>query len=237
MAILSSDQVKMTSLLEKLVGIIAPHRCIVCSNYDNVVCTACMYDMYRFEVPFCVLCGGESLQWRVCAACGAGKALSGVWVHSPYDGVMAELIKRFKFDHARAAYQPLATAIVSTLPHLGTDWVVVAVPTATNHVRQRSFDHTRLVARRVAQLCNVPYVSALQRVQNTRQVGATRAERLQQAQAAVALRPRTRIAGKKVVLIDDVCTTGATLQACAAVLTNAGATEVWGAVAAWQPPK
>jgi predicted amidophosphoribosyltransferase len=57
MAILTSSQVKMTSLLEKTVAIIAPHRCIACSNYNNVLCESCVAELPYIKEPFCVLCG------------------------------------------------------------------------------------------------------------------------------------------------------------------------------------
>ena len=101
-------------------------------------------------------------------------------------------------------------------------------------MRQRGFDHAWLLAKEVARQKRVPALRALQRARNTQQKGANRSTRLRQAQGSFTA--RGVVTGKKVLVIDDVCTTGATLLAVADVLCAAGAAEVWGAVAAWQPP-
>jgi ComF family protein len=225
----------MTSLLEKTISVIAPHRCIVCSNYDNVVCTACMYDIHRLEVPLCVLCGSPTTAWRTCASCARTTSLRGVIAAAPYEGVLAELIRRYKFDHARAAYRPLATLLASSLPAFSAEWLVVPVPTVAAHIRQRSYDHAARIAKEVARQKGLTVRLVVRRTRDDRQVGATRAERRMQVEGA--FKAVTPLQGYKVLLIDDVCTTGATLTAAAQALTAAGAAEVWGGVVAWQPPK
>jgi len=151
-----------------------------------------------------------------------------------YDGTIKELVRRFKFDHARAAYKPLATLIATSLPFFATGWTVVPVPTVAAHIRQRGYDHALLMAKEVAKQKNLPLQRLLRRSRDNRQVGANRAER--QAQSKGVFESKNA-AGKRIVLIDDVCTTGATLTAAAAALKSAGATEVQAAVVAWQQPK
>ena len=233
MAILSSGSVKMTSLLEKTVAIIAPHRCIICGNYNNILCDACVSELTQNVPSCCVLCGTKTRDWRVCAGCAPGAHLTGVWARLQYDDAVKELVRRFKFDHVRAAYKPIATLIVRSLPSPLTGWTVVPVPTVASHMRQRGYDHAHLVAKEVARLTHLPYLQALERTRNMRQVGATRQERAEVAES-IALRRLPQ--NTRVLLIDDVCTTGATLKACAALLHKAGAQEVRAAVAAWQPP-
>lgn len=231
MAILTSSQVKMTSLLEKTVAIIAPHRCIACSNYNNVVCDSCIKTLPRPAQPFCALCGVDGKNWRVCSACAAATPLRYVYVGGMYDGILKDLIHRYKFEHARAACKPIARIITTSLLDLA-DWTVVPVPTVAAHIRERSYDHTLLIAKQVARLANLPLERPLERGKNMRQVGADRKAR---AAVAESIELGRSPKAKKILLIDDVCTTGATLNACAALLIKAGATEVRAAVAAWQP--
>lgn len=95
----------MTSLLEKTVAIIAPHRCVVCGNYNNILCKTCTYDVPVIEVSYCVLCGKPATDWRICPACGP---LTYIWPFAAYDGHVKALIKALKFEHVRAAAGPLA---------------------------------------------------------------------------------------------------------------------------------
>lgn len=231
MAILSSGPVKMTSLLEKTVAIIAPHRCILCGNYNNIVCFSCVKTLPRIVEPLCIFCGEHTPEWQPCGGCAPKTAVDRAWVSAHYDGAMAELIHRFKFDHARDAYKPLALAITAPLPDL-TGFTVVPVPTIAPHIRQRSYDHTLLIAQEVARLKKLPFARSLERTKNTQQIGRTRTER-QGIAESIAVRHTSKV---KILLIDDVCTTGATLQACAQALKQAGAQQVVAAVAAWQPP-
>jgi len=235
MAILSSDHVKMTSLLEKAISVIAPHRCIVCGKYDNVVCTACAYAMRQISEPFCVLCGRRSLNWVVCAP--HDSALNGVYVASQYDGVIAEMIRRFKFDHARAAATPLAAHISAALPSFDSLWLVVPVPTVASHIRERGYDHAALLGRELAKIVGLPFKAVLRRAHNRRQIGANRAMRLKQLKGSIEVIKNCGVVGRNVLLVDDVCTTGSTLVEAAQMLKKAGVRQVWGAVAAWQPPK
>ena len=231
MAILSSDQVKMTSLLEKIVAIIAPHRCIVCGNYDNILCISCLHDIPRLEVSCCVLCGKPTVDWRVCIACEPRAKLMRIWPFAEYTGITEAVIKRFKFAHARAAADPLAICIDMTLPYLEPGWLVVSIPTAAVRVRQRGYDQAALLAHALAKKRGLAYASVLNRRHNMRQLGASRVAR--RAQASQMFTAQS-VRGKKVLLVDDVCTTGATLQAAAVALKKAGAAEVSATVVAWK---
>lgn len=230
MAILSSEEVKMTSILEKAIRVIAPHRCLSCGNYDNVICTACVHHMRRIEVPLCALCGTPSAGWRACSH--HKSQLSGVFVAAPYEDTIAEVIKQFKFSHVREAYQPLAHHIARNLPSLDESWSVLAVPTVASRIRGRGYDHAALLAREVARLVRRPLIRPVGRLRDHRQVGASRAQRAAQSQAAFVVIKPSAVAGRRMLVVDDVCTTGATLSAVATVLMAAGAREVWAAVVA-----
>jgi ComF family protein len=104
--------------------------------------------------------------------------------------------------------------------------VVVPVPTATDRRRRRGYDQATLIARALARRQDLAHVPCLRRLGRAHQVGAGRAQRLAQlAGAFVVVRP-DRIRGKHVVLVDDVITTGATFEAAARALHQAGAARV-----------
>lgn len=118
-----------------------------------------------------------------------------------------------------------------TLPYLDETWVIVPIPTAPARIRTRGYDQALLLARALAATRKLPYRRLLTRQSSARQLGANR--RTRQAQAA-HLFTAADATGKKILLVDDVCTTGATLKAAATALRQAGATEVAAAVAAWK---
>jgi ComF family protein len=141
-----------------------------------------------------------------------------------YQGLGKDMVGRLKFSGAREA----ARAIAAAMTHLVTqkDAVIVSVPTATSRVRLRGYDQASLIAKALARQTNGEYAHALRRVGQHRQVGASRVQRLQQMENSFIVWNPKHIAGRHIVLVDDVMTTGATLEAAATVLKAAGAKRV-----------
>lgn len=225
----------MTSLIEKIITVIAPHRCVCCGNFDNFVCASCLATDAVFEESVCVMCAKPTTQWRICQACSRTAPLLFVRPYATYSGVVETAIKAFKYGHVRSLAEPLAGALVGALPYLSPEWVVVPVPTAPARVRQRGYDQSVLLAKAIARECRLTYAPLLRRAHDARQVGSDRSTRLRQAQALFAAK-KSAATTSRVLLIDDVCTTGSTLAVAAKVLRKAGVQEVAAAVVAWQPP-
>lgn len=225
----------MTSLLEKIVAIIAPHACISCSKHDNVWCDACINSEHKPLPPACLMCGRKTSSWGPCGRCAKRTALSRIWSASAYDGPVKEIIHKLKFERVRDAHEPLAKIMLTALPQ--GDWLVVPAPTAPRRMRMRGYDQAALLAKYIAAGRGLPYSPALFRVQDVRQVGKNRMQRQKQSTQMFAVRRVSDVRGANILLVDDVCTTASTLAAAAQVLRDAGAARVDAIVAAWQPPK
>jgi ComF family protein len=132
---------------------------------------------------------------------------------------------KLKFAHARAAVDPMAALLVGRCL-FDADTLFVPVPTATNRVRQRGYDQAELLCRALAAHTGLPYRLALARHGQSRQVGTSRSERLKHLENALRVTASPLVHGKHIVLIDDVLTTGATLEAAARVVKRAGAKRV-----------
>lgn len=122
----------MTSLPEKLLSVLAPHRCLVCSIDDNVLCEACLLNLPAYRGEQCVFCHITLDDRFICAACQAQTGIREVWAGSAYAGVEAEAIKLLKFGQARAAAKPLAHLLSLKLLRLAAGTVIVPVPTAAS---------------------------------------------------------------------------------------------------------
>ncbi|HWZ65683.1 MAG TPA: phosphoribosyltransferase family protein [Patescibacteria group bacterium] len=154
-----------------------------------------------------------------------------------YEGVIAKLIRRFKFSHVKAAARPLAHNLANSLPYLAPDTLLVPIPTVINHVRMRGYDHALLLAKELGHLTGLQCKSLLRRNNKLRQVGQGRKQRKIQAKSAFYTSPRLDCRGAHILLIDDVITTGATLEAAAAELYRIGAKQVDAVVVAKQALK
>ena len=111
--------------------------------------------------------------------------------------------------------------------------LAVPVPLHPDRLRERGFNQSELLFREPLAALEIPLQSALVRCRaTTPQFGLTAAERSRNLQGAFALADGGEIAGKKVIIVDDIMTTGTTLLECARVLKSAGAVSVMGIVAA-----
>lgn len=156
------------------------------------------------------------------------------WVVGERSGVLQRLIGLYKFERARAGFDPLADLLARSLPDLPVDVVVVPVPTVASHIRERGYDHMLLISKRFAKKRNLKLERLLCRKTNTKQRQASSGKRNMQAKAAFGV--RGVVSPDKVYLVmDDVITTGATIKYATKALRGAGAKHVWVAAIARQP--
>jgi ComF family protein len=146
-----------------------------------------------------------------------------------YTGTAKQLIRKLKFERSKAGAAVIATLLGEDLPYFPADTVVTYVPTARKRVRLRGYDQTRLIAEQFAKHRGLQCASLLVRHGYSRQVRSTRAQRAKQAAENYTAK-REQLHFDTVLLIDDILTTGATLEASARVLKKAGAKHVNAAV-------
>ena len=145
--------------------------------------------------------------------------------YGSYEGTLRELIHLFKYSGMRRLARPLADLLAAALPRDRQFDAVTAVPLHWRRRWQRGFNQSGLLARVIARQRGIPLIRALRRGAATRvQAGLSNAQRRENV--AGAFRARRGVAGLRILLIDDVMTTGATAGACAAALKKAGARSV-----------
>ena len=147
-----------------------------------------------------------------------------------YDGTLREVVQTLKYDKRRSVARTLAARMAAAGADVleGAD-LVVPVPLHVVRRYVRGFNQAAELARHLG----LPCAHALKRTRSTKtQTDLPESERFRNVHDAFALRRRTNVAGRIIVVVDDVSTTGATLDACARVLLAAGAREVRGLTAA-----
>jgi ComF family protein len=215
-----------------LVNLLAPHYCCSCGEIGAVLCERCKYDIVSEPYEACILCHNIARPTEnLCNSCTT--AFSHAWVVGSRTSVLKKVIDDFKFERARAAYRVFSGLFDATLPNLPIDLVIVPIPTIAKHVRVRGYDHMRLIAEEFARTRTLAYSPCLYRATATMQRGASRTVRREQAERAFLTRNVCK--GARYLIVDDVSTTGATLEYASRALLQAGAAEVWVAVLATQP--
>lgn len=224
-------EVRIT-MLDPLISLIAPHACLSCGRLGRLLCEPCTNDMIQSRESTCIGCGMTNAV-GLCYSCTSQWPVERAFVFGERAGVIKTLIDEYKYSYRRAGSRDLARLVAAMIPH-GTEGVVIPIPTIAASVRRRGFDHAVLLARGFARRCSLTYAPLLTRSGVTVQHGATKRQRIIQAKSAFTLR-RPIDLQTLYIIIDDIVTTGASLQAAAKALRDGGATRIWVVAIARQP--
>jgi ComF family protein len=215
----------------RLLDLLLPARCGSCRAVGSWMCESCRARIRRLEEPLCRRCGAELESARRDCGCRSRlKSLARLRSAAAYEGPIEVAVQRFKYQGWRHLAEPLANLMAERLmvEGLAAPWAV-AVPLHPRRLRQRGFNQAELLARelrRRMQLSAPP--GELVRTRDTPpQVGHDRRWRLENVRDAFAWRG-AGLGGRSILVVDDVATTGATLEACASAMRSAGSGPVIG---------
>jgi ComF family protein len=164
-----------------------------------------------------------------CGLCRSGlRGFDTAYCFGSYEGTLRQLIHLYKYGRIETMWRPLADLLAAALPLDERCDAVIPVPLHWRKQWQRGFNQSELLAGAIARRRGIPAVRALRRVRPTQtQAGLSNTERRKNVAAAFqARRAAGTLAGRRVLLIDDVMTTGSTAAACARVLKRAGVASV-----------
>jgi ComF family protein len=231
----------MRALADALISVLLAPLCACCktpldSPTSGAVCATCWKSIPPAVGPQCNLCGDVLPSWRHlspslrCSRCErTGRVITIGRSIGPYEGALREIIQAFKYNRRRSLARPLAQRMAEAGPEVlaGAD-AVVPVPLHFLKEYSRGFNQ----AAELADHLGIDVRHALRRTRATvTQTDLPESKRHENVDGAFALRGRVP-PGSVLVVVDDVSTTGATLDACARVLLEAGAREVRGLTAA-----
>ena len=173
---------------------------------------------------FCIVCGCPTGNMCLCGSCRV--PFERAWVFGERDGVLQRLVGTYKFSRVKSGHKVLGDLLMSILPELPPETVIVPIPTVSSHVRERGYDHMMLITKYVAKKRKLKIERLLYRKTSTKQRQAIAMQRTNQAKQAFAVRGLVN-AEVPYLLIDDVITTGATIKYASKALRDAGAKHVW----------
>jgi ComF family protein len=222
--------------LAPLIDAIYPPRCPLCGEMlagHQGLCGACWARLEFPGDPACGLCSRPLRAGRVndalCAFCAQqAPAHQGVSAATVYNDASRQLVLAFKHGGRIALSPMLAQLMAARLRRdgVGADWLIVPVPLHRWRIWARGYNQSALLARDLARLTGgTLMVDALVRRRRTPSLGTLSREEREKAVAG-AIGPRVQVTGARVLLVDDVLTSGATTNACIAALQQAGAAEV-----------
>ena len=163
-----------------------------------------------------------------CALCRLGaNGFDQVYSFGSYEGPLRRLIHLFKFEGVQPLAKPLGGFLALALPRETNFDAIVPMPLHWRRRWERGFNQSELLAEEIGRRWNAPVRRVVKRKRATApQAGLTSAQRRLNVRGAFSVKPGTSLKGLRILLVDDVLTTGATASACARVLKRAGASHV-----------
>ena len=197
-----------------LVDLVFPPRCLTCDALADPFCAGCRSEIAAVEP-------GAPVPAGVADVLSAGY----------HEKALRKAVLRLKFGRKTALSAPLGALLAGELAKVRETWrpdALTPVPIHWTRQLERGYNQAELLADAVSRELHLPLLPALTRVRRTRhQVGLSREERVANPKGTFAAVSRIPVKGLRIVLVDDVRTTGATLSECASVLRTAGAAETY----------
>ncbi len=221
---------RIRSIGEWIVELLFPRRCPLCDEVIGFAqsCADCEPEL-RHLVRQTVYVERQTHEMTALDA-----VIAGLW----YEDAVREAIKRLKFAERTDLIEPFAKRAAQTLRdadavHPVDFDIIIPVPSSAKELRERGYDVPKLLAKRIAKETGRPMQCALDKIRETqRQRTLSGAQRRKNVKGAFALKPTVSVQGHSCLIVDDVFTTGATMNECAKMLVQAGAAHCIGLVIA-----
>jgi ComF family protein len=217
----------MIRLFQQFLEFLFPRRCLECNQSGTFLCQQCLQSIPTHAEQHCPVCQRPAPLGAICKTC-PGWELDGLFVIAPYSqkSLLQTCVKTMKYRSAHSLCEVLGKWMAAHW--MPPDAIIVPVPLHSLREKSRGYNQANLLARQI----KTPR-QLLKRTLNTDpQAGLSRKSRLKNLRNSFKTSAQTDLLSKKIVLVDDVCSTGATLNECAKTLRAAGAMQIWGLVLA-----
>ncbi len=234
----------MLRYIKSFLELLYPEKniCQICNSYeesinDTYICKSCLSKLEKIEMPVCKICN-KSLSHNpdliICDEC----------VREPrsfemskslfyYKRIAKKLIHDYKYCGKTYYYKLFAYLLVQYMKEINyKDFdYIISVPLHKIKLRKRGYNQSKLLAGKIGKYFNIPYIDALKRINNTKKQSNlsrySRQKNLQNAFALTSNKMSELIAGADILIIDDIFTTGATVNECSKILKLHGANKVF----------
>ncbi len=226
-----------------LLDTLFPKNCLGCNAEGSYICAPCLEKIQPNKQPKCPLCGKRSPEHATCYSCKNKTRLSGIIVANNWeDALLKQLIYEYKYRFIKEISKELSKTLIKSLSNhnirlINIDNIIISfVPLHPRRESWRGFNQSELLANKISKHLGWKTATLLKKTKNTAPQAEieTQSARIKNAKNAFSLisPPILPVQGKILLIVDDVCTTGATLEQCAKTLKPLKPKEIWGIVLA-----
>jgi competence protein ComFC len=222
---------QLANLERMALSLLFPQWCLGCRKEGEYICNSCRSSLPKIAGPLCPKCGRPQASGILCPDCISwNSSIDGIRSPFRFEGVIREAVHQFKYKNLRALAPTLGAMMadyLQTNPIPGE--ILVPVPLHPKRWRERGYNQSGLLAKELGKTAGLPVIEdGLMRQKYTPPQAKTLNVVERKKNAIGAFSCHSDLKNKKIIVIDDVSTSGATLDACATVLKTAGADSVWG---------
>ncbi len=223
---------RVRDITGKAFDFLFPKKCVGCGREGEFICPSCKSRLFPITAPFCPRCGIHGTTNTICAECrGRESPIDGIRSAFRFEGIAREAVHQLKYNNLKSIAPLMAGLMLPGYRAFAIPGdLLVPVPLHPKRMKERGYNQSGLLARELGRLTGIPVdenVLIRERFTLPQARTASAAARRENIAGAFSARSR-RLSGRRVILIDDVATSGATLNAGAAALKEAGAVSVWG---------
>ncbi len=223
----------LAGLVKGFIDTLLPPLCPLCRDLidsDIGLCSICLEGIKRIEGPVCTRCGvpfsSVHVVGHLCKDCIGGRGYFRMArSFGLYEGILLDAIRLFKYRGKTSLAQPLAYLLSTCALEFGEYDLIIPIPLFMDRLKERGFNQSLLLSKRLGRLVSIPVEPfVLKKIRPSHpQVGLKRKERIRNVRGTFMVGEGSDIRGKKILLIDDVYTTGATAEEASRVLVMEGA--------------
>ncbi|PIP68393.1 MAG: hypothetical protein CO035_03340 [Candidatus Omnitrophica bacterium CG_4_9_14_0_2_um_filter_42_8] len=224
-------------MLGALINLLYPAICRVCSKkldeFDRNICASCAGKLKERLPPFCLRCGrqlkGDAELKAVCADCKNDMPhFDRAWSVCHYEGALKDLIHDFKYKKITSLSKDFANLIIGFMKKydIGKEsQIILSVPMHPDKLFKREINHADILAKAIGKGLGITYSgNVLKKTKNTPpQSKLKREDRIKNLRSSFSLKNSALASGRNILLVDDLFTTGSTVNECAGLLKNSGA--------------
>lgn len=231
----------MQSILNKGLNfgldLLFPKNCVGCEKEGSFLCKNCLKKIIRIKTPYCPTCRKITQNGQFCINCRPKTSLTGIMIACHYQyGPLREVIHAFKYEGIKELKEILINLIIErTLCNLPRGKkIILPIPLHKKRNNERGYNQSELLAIGLSEKLSLDYkTDTLIRFKETKpQIELSKKERALNIKSAFRVKNKKIIRGKTIILVDDVTTTGLTLDEAGKALKSAGARSIWGMVIA-----
>ncbi|MDI6799993.1 MAG: ComF family protein [Actinomycetota bacterium] len=219
----------MSGLWSSLIEVIYPIRCVICKRGGGeIICSSCRDNLPLIEKPICRRCGKPTgADVNSCLDCRGRFKFEKARSLGLFEAGLKEAVYGLKYKNRRSVACFLGEMAAPILADFSDVDIATFVPLSRKKMKKRGYNQAELIASRIAEGAPLPVLSLMERTsEEMDQVSLTHKERQRNVKGVFKVIKPGAAAGKNILLIDDVFTTGATADECSKVLLKAGAAKV-----------